>query len=405
MTHYSLPVERSVLSALIYEPHLFDRVGHTLNSADLWLPFHQQLLSTIKALVIDDKPIDEELIMQRMVRAKQFDEQAMMEVLAANAVADVEKYISELKEMRQRRDLLQLSRTLPQSLEEAEDVDSVIRDIYKSIDDIASAQSVSVYRRKPITEAKGEKTKFILGDWLPFPVGVVGMLVSEGGMGKTWAVIQIAFRYARENPDKRVAMWLSEDPEGETAERARSVANDILNTPFNTFSNVDIFEDIPETLIKNKKIDLYEFKKLKKNLAGYDVIILDPLSSFYGGEENDNSQAVQFMLPFKKWALEEDITIIFLHHSAKGENNVRGASALRDGTRVVYGLSKIYTDAQNTVLDESRLHERKFQLIKDNYGVIRLLKDFTVERWVTPRESARVCVTEYQMPPVGMPQL
>lgn len=405
MSNFNQQLEKSVLSSLIFEPALFDTYGHTISEQDFYHPFHQHLLSTIKHLVVNDKPIDEEFIMQHMKREKTFDEHMMLELLTAGAISGIEKYISELKEMRQRRDMLQLSYGIPKNVEEATDVDSVIRDVYKSLDDIGSVQSVTAYRRKPLTEAKGDKTQFILEDWLPFPRGVVGMIASEGGVGKTWAIIQAAMRYAMAHPDKRIALWLSEDPEGECLDRARKVAEEILHTDFGRFTNIDIFEDVPEPLIKNKKIDLYEFKKLKKNLTAYDLIILDPLSSFYGGDENDNSQAVQFMLPFKKWAMEEDNVIVFLHHSAKSSNNVRGASALRDGTRVVYGLSKIYTDANNTMLDEQRLHEREFHLIKDNYGVIVLLKEFTVQRTITPPKSARVYVTEYDMGPVGMPTI
>lgn len=405
MTHYNLQFEKSILSSMIFEPKLFDEHGYMLNEQDFYLPFNQHLIATIKQLSLDDKPIDEEFIMQRMAREQTFNEAFMLEVLTANPISDVAQYISSLKEMRQRRDLMKLGHEIPKSVDEATDVDSVISDMYKSLDDIGSVQSVAAYRRKPLTEAKGDMTKFILESWLPFPRGVVGMIASEGGVGKTWAIIQAALRFARENPDKRVALWLSEDPEGECLDRARKVCNEILHAEFSSFTNIDIFEDVPEPLIKNRKLDLYEFKKLKKSLAGYDLVILDPLSSFYGGEENDNSHAVQFMLPFKKWAMEEDNVIIFLHHSAKSENNVRGASALRDGTRVVYGLSKIYTDANKTMLDENRLHERQFHLIKDNYGVIRLLDNFTVERVITPPKSARVYVTDYDMGPVGMPTI
>ncbi len=399
--NFNLNIERAVLRSLIFEPELLEDVKVFLTHEDFYMPAHQSTYNAILTLDAKSMPIEESFILKTL--GNNFDENVMIEILISNPISNIDSYVRELKEKRQRRDLVKLAAGIARSVDEADSISSVLSDLTKSIEKIENVSALSTYAYKCIVDADEKETEFILKNWLPMPRGTVSMLAAGGGTGKTWAAIQAALRHARSFPDKQVALWLSEDPEAESKNRARAVSKDILNTTFSDYKNVQIFEDVPEPLIKNKKLDMYEFRKLKKSLEGFDLIILDPLTSFYGGEENDNSQAVQFMLPFKKWALDENICIIFLHHSRKGgedgKSRARGASAFVDATRCVYEMDKVYTDMRHTVLDMDRLHMREFHLTKDNYGVIRLLKDHNVLRDITPKGSAReVEVVEYDLP-------
>ena len=132
------------------------------------------------------------------------------------------------------------------------------------------------------------------------------------------------------------------------------------------------------------------------------MIVFDPLLAFYGGDENDNSQARVFMQPFMNWASKDNKAIVFLHHSSKSMNQtqfnrVRGASAFVDACRVSYEMNKIYKK-DNQTLDDDQLHLREFKLSKDNYGAIRYLRDFNVVRQITPASSA----TKVEMPQINV---
>jgi len=390
-TNYDVNIERSILNSLIFEPETLKNVKSYLSSEDFYIPNHQNIYQAILTLDEKEMPIDESFILKTL--GKDFDNNALIDVMLGNPIYNLQAYIDELKEKRQRRDLIHLASGVARNVDEAQNIGSVLSDLNKSLSSIEEIGLISGYASKCIVDADEKPTEFILENWLPMPRGTVSMFSAAGGTGKTWGAIQAALRHAESCPDKKVALWLSEDPEAESKNRAIAVSKYILDTTFSKFRNVDIFTDVPEPLIIDGKIDMYEFRKLRSSLKGYDFIILDPLTSFYGGEENNNSQAVAFMRPFKKWAIEEDICILFLHHATKpgsdGQSSTRGASAFVDATRCVYMMGKVYVDTTRKVLDMDKLHMRDFHLVKDNYGVIRILKDHNVLRNITPVTSAR----------------
>jgi len=250
-----------------------------------------------------------------------------------------------------------------------------------------------------LVDAPDGETEFILQEWLPLPRGTVSLVVAPGGTGKSWTALQMALRHTASTGLKTLA-WLSEDPIYESKQRASSICREILHTPFNTMRNLRVISRPPIQMMKNKQFNPSNFYKLRKNLAGHDLIIIDPLLAFYGGDENDNSQARAFMQPFMDWAREENICIVFLHHSKKNSDDsakgsARGAGAFVDAARTVYQIDKIYHNKHTGALDMDNVHMREFRLAKDNYGVIRFLNDFKVQREITPKKSAQVVESSY----------
>jgi replicative DNA helicase len=124
------------------------------------------------------------------------------------------------------------------------------------------------------------------------------------------------------------------------------------------------------------------FYSLKQRLKKYKLVILDPFLGFYGGDENNNSDAKFFMNHFQIWAKEEDKVIIFLTHSTKKEKKTRGAGALTDACRLVYEVE---------LIDENKsLSERQIRVSKDNYGVIKILNQDTITRQILPKQKKRL---------------
>lgn len=87
---------------------------------------------------------------------------------------------------------------------------------------------------------------------------------------------------------------------------------------------------------------------LCKSIEGLRLVIIDPLSRFYGGNENDNSQANYFAAQLERLSQECGVSVIVCHHVAKhaGTQNgkfnldaalsaeaIRGASALTGAFR------------------------------------------------------------------------
>lgn len=396
---YNVAFEKVVLSSLIFQPELIEKYGHMLKYEDFYLPAFANIFKTIMDLESENKPVDEEFIKGRMLAHKTFDEAALMDVLLANPIYNLTPYIEEIKKLSQFRALHNLGVHLIN--EEFDDITEAINyaevTTKKIIDINLSSDEFDI---TPLVDTPDGQTEFILSEWLPLPRGTVSLVVAPGGTGKSWTALQMALRHSHSNPSLRSVVWLSEDPIYESKKRAASICSDVLDTVFN-IKNLDIVSRPPIQMMKNKQFSPSNFYKLRKNFAGYDLVIIDPLLAFYGGDENDNSQARAFMQPFMDWASEEHKCIVFLHHSKKNSedtnrSSARGAGAFVDAARTVYQIDKIYHNKHTGALDMDNTHKREFMLTKDNYGVIRLLNDYKVQRDITPKSSARVVAVEYK---------
>jgi len=394
---YNTAYEKTILSSFIFQPELIQRYGHSLKYEDFYLPAFGNIFKTIMDLEADDKPIDEEFIKGRMLAAKTFDEMAMLDVMMVNPVANLSPYIEEIKKLSQFRALHNLGvHLINEEFQEVTEAINYAEVTTKNIIDMNL--SSDEFNISSLLDAPDGETEFILKEWLPLPRGTVSLVVAPGGTGKSWTALQMAIRHSRNSHHKSV-VWLSEDPIYESKKRAKSICEDILHSVFDV-RGVDVVNKIPIQLIQNKKFSHSNFYKIRKNFAGYDLVVIDPLLAFYGGDENDNSQARMFMQPFMDWASEENICIVFLHHSKKNKDDsmrssARGAGAFVDAARTVYQIDKIYTNKHTGALDMDNAHMREFMLTKDNYGVIRLLNDYKVQREITPKKSARVVETVY----------
>jgi len=384
----NLNIERAILATIIYAPEKADSIISDLQADDFFLPAHKGIFEAIEYLELMSLPIDEEFI-KKHYKSGIFDDDVMFEILSTTPLPSTEYYIQELKELSHSRHITHTANEIISRVANDEDVSDLLISISKLN---TPAQKIN-----PITADKieAQEPQFVCKQWLPIPKGTLTLISAAGGTGKSWLALQLALRYIDET-GKKAFLWLSED-------RA-SVCKDRL-LKISEFSGLDINNLLhiettyPPLLLKKGKngteIDPY-FYQIKKALRHYEFIVLDPLLAFYGGNENDNSEARTFMQPFMNWAAEENKSIIFLHHSRKnnqdGENKVRGAGAFVDAVRCAYEIEKIY---KKKALDDERLHEREIKLTKDNWGAIVHLKDYKCYRQLMPIKSSHTHKIEY----------
>jgi len=55
---YNLNIERAVLSAIIFDPEIYEEIAAKLSHQDFYLPFHQHVFSAMEELSREEKPID-----------------------------------------------------------------------------------------------------------------------------------------------------------------------------------------------------------------------------------------------------------------------------------------------------------------------------------------------------------
>jgi len=213
-------------------------------------------------------------------------------------------------------------------------------------------------------------------------------------------------RMCVENSKLKIFAWMSEDLKGYTKQRFNHFKDVFFrNEKESTFNNLAIVgnDTIPFFLLEvsNKGIGINEkFQQFKNDVKDYDIIVLDPLIAFFGGEENSNTHARAFMNELNEWVAKEDKTIILIHHSKKSnkdgrdEFNVRGAGAIVDASRLTYEIKsvseenykedyRLFTGNKfNAVLSnnegeikDAMMSHRKALIAKDNLGVQMLVRD------------------------------
>jgi replicative DNA helicase len=375
---YNLAFERSVLNSIIFEPSLLS--SSVLNLESFFLEAHKNIFRSIQKLNNSDKPIDEEFIRIELEKSKQFDERVLLGVLTANPISDLAPYVLELKKMSKKRDILSAINKI-KSLSEDIDGDELLSQFEIAADNLRNDDSLDVFSIKSIHDVDAEEPEFICKDWIAIPKRTVTLFSAGGGTGKTMAALQLALRYVEEESfQKKVFMWLSEDPAGLSKNRAMEISSKVLGKNFALFDGLlDITDSstFPVMTFKSSGEGVVrpEFYQMKSKLKAYELIIIDPLIGFFAGDENSNSHARQFMQLFTQWATKENKTIVFIHHSSKGvrvggESKTRGASAFVDAVRAVYEFEKI----KSTKIDEvPPVNEslRRVILTKDNYNAFK----------------------------------
>ncbi len=109
---YNLNIERAVLSAIIFDPQIFEEIAAKLKPHDFYLPFHQHIFVAMEELSKEDKPIDEEFLKSKLNSKGDYDEVALLDILAANPISNTDAYLEEIKSRATKRSLATLATTI-----------------------------------------------------------------------------------------------------------------------------------------------------------------------------------------------------------------------------------------------------------------------------------------------------
>jgi replicative DNA helicase len=388
--HYNLAFERSVLATIIFDPSSFKDIK--IKATDFYLASHQSIYKTMELLDLNDIPIDESFLKIELEKQKKFDERAMVEILTANPVSNYQPYIEVIKKHAKTREVLSAI-THVRAYAENNDGDDLLSELESTVERLRYDNTFDVFSIQSMHEIIEEETEFICKDFIPVPKKTVTIFSAGGGTGKTMASIQLALRFIEETSYKeKVFMWLSEDPVGLSKGRAIEISSELLGKHFDAFKGcLDISGDPTFSVMTFKGTGegtvRPEFFQMKNKLKQYSLIIIDPLIGFFTGQENDNGHARQFMQLFTQWAIKEEKTIIFIHHSSKGarianEIKSRGASAFTDAGRAVYEFEKIKLEDEQ----ENKAYRRVI-LSKDNYNAIKFFGSYQKDIQIFPEKG------------------
>ncbi len=229
---------------------------------------------------------------------------------------------------------------------------------------------------KLLSDVKRQDASFILENFLPIPRNAVTLLSASGGTGKTRLSLLMADRHIQ-NTGEKVALWLTEDYDGHIRATFDEMVEAGLATANSMLKMMLIINEPPQLAKRDHgvfKANYEEINKLGETLIVNSVTfaIFDPLLAFYGGNENDNSEARVFIQTFATWANKAEITSLIIHHANK-DGASRGATAFHDGVRARYELTKPLDDEGEVNNDLSAKGFRVATLKKDNWGIVKPL--------------------------------
>ncbi len=381
----NLDYERALLSAIIFETDLIHKVHDLgIGALDFYHPFHSKLFETLEYLY-ENSVIEENIIKQHM--GKNFDEVAMLDVLASLPVSNIDVYTKKIKEFSQLRGFQSLGHQILHKVNSEESLSDTIHLVHKELERVEEG-SRELFNIVTLDQVEAEEAEFICKSWLPFPKNTVSLVTAGGGVGKSFLLLQAAMRMIRDEKLK-VFMWLSEDALSLSKYRSEMIASNILETEMDTFSkNLHIAGADSETIhfLEESRTGVEvssQFYQFKRMLRGYDVIILDPLIAMFGADENNNAHARKFINLFTRWATKEEKTIIFIHHGTKNSSQSRGASAFVDAVRLVYKVEHIKNEQGELQEDDKRW----IILDKDNNGAKKYLGSPKVKRQIFPQKK------------------
>ena len=242
--------------------------------------------------------------------------------------------------------------------------------------------------------------EWLIPQWLP--ANTVTMFTGDGGAGKSWltlqAVCQIAcgFRDAFLNPDfekvadittrRNVVFATYEDEPAEIKRRLQALASgmpwiaDSLTTIQQHLHLVDmrgigsVWGPGLGNHIQNTGDLLAAGEDLRtmceeKNAS---LLVMDPLSGAFGGNENDRTAVYDFISSFRGWGDAAKCAILVIGHLPKGAEGraagFSGSTAWEASTRSMWLLSK---KSLNQETGENERHYWALEHTKSNYSALQ----------------------------------
>ncbi|MDD3500469.1 MAG: replicative DNA helicase [Sulfurovum sp.] len=195
---YNLNIERAVLSAIIFDPEIYEEVAAKLKPHDFYLPFHQHLFAAMEELSHEEKPIDEEFLRSKLKNKGKFDEVAMLDLLSVNPISNTAAYLAEIKAKSSKRALATLATeirktTIEDDLPAHEIMNLVEKKLYEitqnsSNEDFREANEITLSMLEEINRLKAMGNSKLIGT----DTGFKNLNEKTSGFGKGDLVIVAA---------------------------------------------------------------------------------------------------------------------------------------------------------------------------------------------------------------------
>ncbi|MFT7824161.1 MAG: replicative DNA helicase [Sulfurimonas sp.] len=429
---YNLNIERAVLSAIIFDPEIYEEIAAKLNPQDFYLPFHQHLFSAMGELSHEEKPIDEEFLRAKLHAKGKFDEVAMLDLLSANPISNTAAYLSEIKAKASKRALATLATEIKKTTIEddlpAEEVMNLVEkklyeitqnstnEDFRESEEITLAMMDEIERLKLLGNSKliGTDTGFRnLNDKTSgFGKGDLVIIAARPAMGKTALVLNMALKALER--DEGVAFFSLEMPAEQLMLRLLSAKTSI---PLQSLRIGDLRDEEWSQLsaatdeLSKKKLFVDDgghatihqvrskMRKLKSQHPEISVAIIDYLQLMSGeGKEGRQQEVSDISRGLKQLARELQIPIIALSQLNRGlearENKRPMLSDLRESGAIEQDADIILFVYRDDVYREAKEKEKEMKAKAEG-------KEYSSDFRKKSEEEAEIIIGKQRNGPTG----
>ena len=370
--------ERAVLGALLIDNNAIDQVAVQVSEADFYNTNNRRMFQIIVGLWKLGQSVDQLTVVDALLEAGKLDEAggaAYVAELASETAtsANVGAYVEIIKKNAARRGLI----VLGQQMAAGENIDSETIDDYQTRLDGLSETSRGYNREyAPIKEESLSEWEDVEPrEWLIdqlLPANELTLFTGRGGVGKSRLMLQIVGKLVcgwggtpwqskerqpdfSNNQDKRrvyIASW--EDDKNEHKRRLFQAQGRLGWMDQGVFNRqvkfVDMRDDgrgplwgVPPGKNSYARASLLPVGEvLLKQVAAFDpdVLVLDPLSATFGGNENDRAGVREFTTYLSGWANRHKCAIVILGHPPKSEATYSGNTDWEGSPRAMWFLEK-----------------------------------------------------------------
>ncbi|MDM5271420.1 replicative DNA helicase [Sulfurovum sp. zt1-1] len=429
---YNLNIERAVLSAIIFDPEIYEEIASKLKPHDFYLPFHQHLFAAMEELSHEEKPIDEEFLRNKLKNKGKFDEVAMLDLLSVNPISNTAAYLSEIKAKSSKRALATLATeirktTIEDDLPADEVMNLVEKKLYEitqnsSNEDFRESQEITLAMLEEINRLKAMGNSKLIGTDTGFKnlndktsgfgKGDLVIVAARPAMGKTAFVLNMALRAIER--DEGVAFFSLEMPAEQLMLRMLSAKTSIplqslrvgdltdeqwsqLSAATNDISKKKLFvDDGGHATIHQVRSKL---RKLKSRHPEISIAIIDYLQLMSGdGKEGRQQEVSEISRGLKQLARELQIPIVALSQLNRGlearENKRPMLSDLRESGAIEQDADIILFVYRDDVYREAKEKEKEMKAKAEG-------KEYTSEFRKKSEEEAEIIIGKQRNGPTG----
>lgn len=313
MNNITATIEKTVLSAILFNPEEFEKINEILKTDDFSSSVHQKIFGIMQKLNEEEMPIVEDFISKRLNDSKLND--ALIDILSANPISNALAYAKEIKKDSLTRQIQQLSSKLQHQFD-IKIIDSIsqLKTELENLSLIRELQNINelnfLFQKYDLNYSEVENVKFeYLIDNL-LVKNEITMIAARPAVGKSLTTFAFVNMILLNSKVSKV-IYLDGD-NGLTTLKERKVHL--------------VKEKHGEKLVYIQGLKASEFNVVIKNLLKSNLndilIVFDSIKNFMFGGDRDKNRDVSKVMGILKTLRNNGSTIIFLHHSNKPSKDI-----------------------------------------------------------------------------------